>query len=88
MLFVPKGKSSRKGSSNTKKRTPTPQQLAVIAALLTNALTVRSILIDSDQTVQIVLEGSIRKKTKADRLLSELSEISLGDLLQAVSRNS
>ncbi|NHN34127.1 hypothetical protein [Paenibacillus agricola] len=63
-----------------------PQQLAVIVGLLTNALDVDSILIDKDQNIEIVLVGSIRKKTKADRIAEELGEISVGDLLEAFTR--
>lgn len=85
---MPKGKNRKKQSSKQKQQTLTPQQLAVVAALLTNAVTVRSILIDTNQTVQIVLEGTLHKKTKTDKLLSELNEISLGDLIRAISRNS
>ncbi|MCR8643926.1 hypothetical protein NV379_14820 [Paenibacillus sp. N1-5-1-14] len=40
----------------------TPQQLAVVAALLTNALEVESILLDRNQSIEILLTGSLRPK--------------------------
>lgn len=64
----------------------TPQQLAVITALLTNALSVDSVLVDKDQTIEIVLSGSLRRKNKTDKLVEELSGITVGELLDAISR--
>lgn len=63
----------------------TPQQLAVITALLSNALIVDSVLVDKDQAIQIVLSGSLRRKTKADKLLDEMSDITIGELLDSIS---
>ena len=63
-----------------------PQQLAVVIGLLTNALSVESVLLDKDQTIQIVLEGSIRKKTKADRVAAALDDVSVGELFAALLR--
>jgi hypothetical protein len=62
----------------------TPQQLAVVAGLLSNALSVDSIMIDKDQKIEIVLGGSLRKKTKMDRLLGEMSELSIGELMDSI----
>ena len=63
-----------------------PQQLAVVIGLLTNALSVESVLLDKDQTIQIVLEGSIRKKTKADRVAAALDDVTVGELFAALLR--
>jgi hypothetical protein len=60
-----------------------PLQITVIAALLANALTVESILVDKDQRIEIVLEGSVKKKTRLDKLLNELNNYSLGDILDS-----
>jgi hypothetical protein len=80
-------KSQQKNPNNPKKKTApklTPQQLAVIAGLLTNALEVQSIMLDRDQTIEIVLVGSIRKKTKADQIAEDLADISVADLINAL----
>ncbi len=61
-----------------------PEQLAVIAALLTNTLSVDSVQLDRDQNVQIVLGGSLRQKTKMDRLLDEMSGLTIADLLDSI----
>ncbi|WP_138495866.1 hypothetical protein [Paenibacillus pinistramenti] len=62
----------------------TPQQIAVIAGLLSNALSVDSILIDKDQRLEIVLGGSIKRKTRLDELISELGSMNVQDVLDAL----
>ncbi|MFE5319150.1 hypothetical protein ACFQ88_10610 [Paenibacillus sp. NPDC056579] len=64
----------------------TPQQIIVIAGLLTNALSVDSVLIDKDQEIEIVLVGSLRRKTKLDRLVDEVSQMNVGDLIESLIR--
>ena len=71
---------------NKKKSKLSPQQLAVVVGLLTNSLEVNSVLIDRDQRIQIVLQGSLKKKTKADRVIEQLSDISVSDLIDAFLR--
>jgi hypothetical protein len=61
-----------------------PQQIAVILALLSNSLFVQSLLVDKDQTVQIVLEGSLKRKSRMDMLLDELSKMSMGELMDSL----
>jgi hypothetical protein len=76
------GKLTNRKSNHSKRLTP--QQLSVIIGILTQALTVDSIMIDKDKNVEIVLAGSLRKKTKMDRLLAEMTELSIGDLLDSI----
>lgn len=78
-----RGKSSKRNSSS-KPLKLSPQQIAVVAALLTNSLIVQSILIDKDQTVEIVLQGTLRRKTRMDDLLEELQDMSVGDILDSI----
>jgi hypothetical protein len=78
--------NSENGNGNGKSKV-SPQQLAVIVGLLTQALSVDSILIDKDKNVEIVLGGSLRKKTQMDRLLGEMSELSIGDLLDSIKNS-
>jgi hypothetical protein len=62
----------------------TAQQLAVMIGLLSGKLEVDSVMLDKDKNVEIVLAGSLRKKTKMDRLLSEMSDETIGDLLDSI----
>lgn len=75
-------KRSRTPAARTSKLTP--QQVAVIAGLLTNSLTVDSVLIDKDQRLQIVLGGSLRRATRLDQLIDELSNMNVADVLESV----
>ncbi|BFH71580.1 MAG: hypothetical protein E6230_10620 [Paenibacillus dendritiformis] len=63
-----------------------PQQIAVIVGLLTNALQVDSVLIDRNQAIEIVLVGSIRRKTKADYVAEQMGGVSVAELIQAILR--
>lgn len=63
----------------------TTEQIAVITAILTNTVSVNAVFIYKDQKVQIVLEGTVRKKTKMDKLLDQMSGLSVGDLLNSIS---
>lgn len=65
----------------------TPQQLAVITGLLSKALHVDSVLIGKDQKIEIVLGGSLRKKTKADKLLEQLNDVTLGEILDSINNS-
>ncbi|WP_096201374.1 hypothetical protein [Bacillus sp. FJAT-45350] len=59
-----------------------PQQIAVVAAILFNALYVQSVLVDKDQTVVVLLEGSLKKENEGmEKLLNEVRGLSLGELL-------
>jgi hypothetical protein len=54
----------------------TPQKLAIIIALLTDALRVRAVLLDVDQNVEVVLQGNL-KGNEVNTLLKELNNIPL-----------
>ncbi|MNC71809.1 hypothetical protein D3C76_1603480 [compost metagenome] len=52
---------------------------------MSNALKVDSVLVDRNKDLEIVLTGTLRRKTKTDKLLEELEDINIGDLLDAIS---
>lgn len=55
-------------------RSMTPQQIAVIIALLTKVLKVRAVVLDVDQNVEVVLQGSLKSKS-INRLINEMNGI-------------
>ncbi|QDM44864.1 hypothetical protein FLT43_16275 [Paenibacillus thiaminolyticus] len=84
---------AKSGSNNRNNKRKTnagpklsPQQIAVIVGLLTNALQVDSVLLDRNQAVEIVLVGSIRRKTKADKVAEQMGGVTVAELLQAILR--
>ncbi|WP_052144838.1 hypothetical protein [Halalkalibacter okhensis] len=64
----------------------TPNQIAVITAILTNALSVQSILVDKDKTIQVLLEGSltVQKKSELDKLIDQVRDVPVGDFLSSL----
>jgi hypothetical protein len=44
----------------------TPSQILIIAAFLAGVLEVNSVLVDKQQDIEIVLTGSLKRKTQSD----------------------
>lgn len=61
-----------------------PEKTLVILGLLGGVLEVKSILIDRDQLINIVLEGSLKRKTKLDNYLDEIGAMPFDDVLRAI----
>lgn len=80
--------SHKKGCciNKDKKKPPilTPQKVLVILGLLGGVLEVRSILLDRDQVVQILLDGSLKRKTRLEKMLDEIGDMPFDDVLRAV----
>lgn len=85
---IPKTKDA--GAPASKKNIPllTPQKILVILGLLAGVLEVRSILVDRDQVIQILLEGSLRRRTKLDQMLDEIGEMPFDEVLNSIIRRS
>ncbi|PYZ98455.1 hypothetical protein CR205_07645 [Alteribacter lacisalsi] len=64
-----------------------PQQLAVILAMLTNVLRVKAVLITVDQTVEVVLQGNLKKQKKEiQNMLNELSEEKVDEWMRMLQK--
>ncbi|WP_418790768.1 hypothetical protein [Phosphitispora sp. TUW77] len=61
-----------------------PQKVAVIAGILANVLEVQSILIDRTQLVQIILQGSLKRKTPLDDAMNVVGCCSFDQVMQAM----
>lgn len=72
------------GKSKTPAPTIGPTKVLVILALIAGALDVFSVLVDRNQTVQVVLSGSLRRKTRLDRMLDEIGGMPFDDVLRSV----
>jgi hypothetical protein len=57
--------------------TLSPQSLAVIAALITKALTVDSVLIARDQHIEVLLVGSFKKGAA-----NKMDDMTVGELIE------
>ncbi len=83
---IPKTKDA--GCTSVKKKIPllTPQKILVILGLLAGVLEVRSITVDRDQVIEILLEGSLRRRTKLDQMLDEIGEMPFDEVLNSIIR--
>ncbi len=52
--------------------------------LLAGVLEVQSVLIDRDQIVDILLEGSLKRKTRLDKMLDEIGDMPFDEVLEAI----
>lgn len=76
--------SGGKDSSSEKAPVITPSQLLVIGGLLGGALEVDSVLVDKNQTVEIVLTGSLRKKTGLEKMHAQVSSMPFDEVVKAM----
>ncbi len=58
-------------------------ELAVIVALLTKSLHVESILFNKDQRVDVLLSGSLRRKSDIDKLIDQVQDVPDTDLIKS-----
>lgn len=61
-----------------------PDQILVIAGLLANVLEVESILFNKNQTIEIVLTGSLKRKTELDTMLDNIGSMSFDEVISAI----
>ncbi|MDD4168963.1 MAG: hypothetical protein PHD36_01655 [Desulfotomaculaceae bacterium] len=79
------GNDGKKNNSNNNGiPSLTPAKLLVIAGLIAGALEVQSITVDRDQVVNILLSGSLKRKTKLDKILDEIGDMPFDDVLKAI----
>ncbi|MCF8010928.1 MAG: hypothetical protein K9L17_10405 [Clostridiales bacterium] len=62
----------------------TTSEILVIAGLLGNVLSVDSILVDRDQLIQIVLSGSLKRKTELDKILEKMEDMPFEDVMKGI----
>lgn len=62
----------------------TSSQALVVLGILGGVLTVESLQIDKNQTVYIVLQGSLKRKTKMDKILDQMGSLSFGEVMKAL----
>jgi len=72
--------------NKVKKPALSPQKVLVILGLLGGVLEVDSILVDRDQIIQIRLNGSLRRKTRLDKMLDEIGDMPFDDVLKSILR--
>lgn len=80
---TPAGSGGKDGSAG-KAPVITPSQLIVIGGLLGGALEVTSVLVDKDQTVEILLTGSLKKRTDLEKMLDKIGSMPFDEVVKAM----
>lgn len=65
-------------------KTLTPSKIVVILGLLSGALSVQSVLVDKNQTVDILLEGSLKKKTQLEKIMDQVGKMPFDEVMKSV----
>lgn len=60
-----------------------PSSLLVSLGLLSGVLEVISVLVDRDQSVQFILQGSLKRKTGLDRAMDDIGGHSFDEVMKA-----
>ena len=58
--------------------------ILIIAGLLGGVLQVDSVLMNREQTVQIVLSGSLKRKSDVDKMLDSMGSMTFDDAMRAI----
>lgn len=61
-----------------------PAEILVISGILTDVLSIQSLLVDRDQQVQIVLGGSLKRKTELEKTLDSIGQKPFDEVLKAL----
>jgi hypothetical protein len=65
-----------------------PGQLLIIAGLLSGALSVRSVLVNSDQVVEFVLTGTLKRKTNLEKVMKQVGQMPFDQVIRAIMENN
>jgi hypothetical protein len=76
--------SSGSGGPNASTDGINPSQVLIISAMLAGVLEVTSVLVDRNQTIEIVLTGSLRRKTELEKLLDQIGSKTLDEVVKAM----
>jgi hypothetical protein len=80
----PTQNNTNTNGSGSQNNSLTPQQLIVIAGILAGELDVLSVLVANDQHVEIVLSGSLKKKTQLDKILDQIGSLPFDEVVKAI----
>lgn len=61
-----------------------PSQLLVIAGLVFGVFSVNSVVINKEQTVDIVLSGSLKRSTQFEKVMKQLGKLPFDQVMKAI----
>ncbi|TSB46039.1 hypothetical protein [Alkalicoccobacillus porphyridii] len=63
-----------------------PQQIAVVTGILLDALVVQAVLVDNNQRVEIVLEGSLNDGGKVNTVVNDIYNMKFGEIFNGFTK--
>ena len=78
------GKNQCGNSTKKSKVEITPSQALVIAGILGGTLDVVSVVMNKDQTVEIVLAGSLKRKSDLEKMFDKVGQMPFDEVLKAM----
>lgn len=75
-----------KGGNNREKKNIdlTPSEILVIVGILAGALQVDSVLVDRDQSVEITLVGSLKRKTQLEKIMDQVGTMPFDEVMKNI----
>ncbi|HBE76958.1 MAG TPA: hypothetical protein DDW65_04140 [Firmicutes bacterium] len=64
-----------------------PSELLVIAGIICDVLQVESVLVSRNQTIEIVLTGSLKRKTQLDRIMQQIGKMPFDQVISSIMNN-
>lgn len=61
-----------------------PSQLLAIAGLISGVFNVDSFLVDREQTIQLVLVGSLKRPTPLEKLMGQVGSLPFDQVMRAI----
>ncbi|MGE5583022.1 MAG: hypothetical protein ACM3X9_10880 [Bacillota bacterium] len=65
-----------------------PSELLVIAGIICDVLQVNSVLVDRNQSVEIVLVGTLKRRTQLDKVMQQIGKMPFDQVVQAIMNSS
>ncbi len=73
------GKNKEKSRINL-----SPSQAIVILGILAGALDVDSVLVDRNQEVQVILSGSLKRKTQLEKIMDQVGTMPFDEVMKTL----
>jgi hypothetical protein len=72
------------GNSGTGGITLLPSELLVIAGIVCDVLQVNSVLVSRNQTIEIVLTGSLKRRTQLDKVMQQVGQMPFDQVMKCI----
>jgi hypothetical protein len=82
----PKGKENSPGDGNsgTGGMALLPSELLVIAGIICDVLQVESVLVSRNQVIEIVLTGSLKRRTQLDKVMQQVGKMPFDQVMKCI----